>query len=184
VSTNSCLNRKINKLNIPGANDSAIQRRNVDLRDLPPPLFCRPRKSQKYLSDSKQPSISCITNIGMSDNRSILLCDSRRQSNATQQRTDFDGAHSLQGSFRDSNSPFISRGRKMSNSPLYINNNENDLNAKNETLEDLRKDDNINGSLDDTSSKKQIAMVRPQHQHHHSSTHTSSDELSKFKIIY
>lgn len=165
-----------NVFDIIGANESAIQRRNVDLRDLPPPLFCRPRKSQKYFSDSKQPSISCITNIG-ADNRSILMCDSRRQSNATQQRTDFDGAYSLQGSFRDSNSPFISRFRKLSNSPLLINNNENDLSAKNETLEDLRKDENLNGSTDDASSKKQIAMVRPQHIHN--STHTSTDELSK-----
>lgn len=114
----------------------------------------------------------------MSDNRSLLLCDSRRQSNATQQRTDFDGAHSLQGSFRDSNSPFISRMRKLSNSPLYTNNNDNDLSAKNETFEDLRKEDNINGSTDDASSKKQIAMVRPQHVL--SSTHTSTDELSNY----
>lgn len=155
-----------------GANDSAIQRRNVDLRDLPPPLFCRPRKSPKFIGDSKQPSISCI--FGASENRSILLCDSRRQSNAAQQRTDFDGAYSLQGSFRESNSPFISKHRKLDNTPLYINNNDSEMTA--ETLEDLRKDDTLNGSIEETSSKKQIAMVRPNILN---STHTSTDELSK-----
>lgn len=160
--------------NFIGANDSAIQRRNVDLRDLPPPLFCRPRKSPKFIGDSKQPSISCITNFGASDNRSILLCDSRRQSNAAQQRTDFDGAYSLQGSFRESYSPFISKHRKLDNTPLYINNNDSEMTA--ETLEDLRKDDTLNGSIEETSSKKQIAMVRP---HILNSTHTSTDELSK-----
>lgn len=40
-----------------GANEKAIQKRNVDIHDLPPPLFCRPRKSPKLNFDSRQPSI-------------------------------------------------------------------------------------------------------------------------------
>lgn len=38
-----------------GANDKAIKRREVNLNDLPP-LFCRPRRSPKLNSDSRQPS--------------------------------------------------------------------------------------------------------------------------------
>lgn len=139
------------QLTSTGTTESAIQRRNVDLRDLPPPLFCRPRKSPRYISDSKQPSISCITNFGASDNRSIL-CDSRRQSNAAQ-RFDLDGTHSLHGSlterFRDS-SPFITRHRKLDHTPLYINNNES------ETISDTC---GLNGNSEE--SKRQVAMVGP-----------------------
>ncbi|XP_030761809.1 receptor-type guanylate cyclase Gyc76C-like isoform X2 [Sitophilus oryzae] len=39
-----------------GATDQAIQRREVDLTELPP-LFCRPRRSPKLNNDSRQPSI-------------------------------------------------------------------------------------------------------------------------------
>jgi guanylate cyclase, other len=125
------------------------------LRDLPPPLFCRPRKSPRYISDSKQPSISCITNFGTSDNKSII-CESRRQSNAAAQRwNDLDGTHSLHGSatgynLRDS-SPFITRHRKFDQTPLYINNNES------KSICDLRKD--VTNGNDEF--KKQIAMVGP-----------------------
>lgn len=38
-----------------GATDKAIKRREVNLNDLPP-LFCRPRRSPKLNSDSRQPS--------------------------------------------------------------------------------------------------------------------------------
>jgi hypothetical protein len=123
-----------------------------------------------YISDSKQPSIS---NFGASDNRSIL-CDSRRQSNA--QRNDFDGAYSLQGSYRESSSPFISRLRKFDQTPLFINNNDSESHAINDTCEDLRKE-GINGSTED-ASKRQIARVRPQYIA--KSTNSSSDEISKF----
>lgn len=40
-----------------GANEHAVQKRLVDMRDLPPPLFCRPRKSPKLNMDSRHPSI-------------------------------------------------------------------------------------------------------------------------------
>lgn len=142
-----------------GTTEGAIEKRNVDLRDLPPPLFCRPRKSPKYISDSKQPSISCITNFGASDNRS-MMCESRRQSN-TAQRLDFDGTHSLHGSLtghlRDS-SPFITRHRRLDHTPLYINNNESEMN---DFGEEFRKE-GINGNVEEQEqSKKQVAMVGP-----------------------
>lgn len=136
---------------LTGATESAIQKRNVDLRDLPPPLFCRPRKSPKCLGESKQPSISCIMNFGASDNRSIL-CESRRQSNAAAQRND-DGGGSYR-EYRDSSSPFISKLRKHDNTPLYINNNDSEMIG--DTFEDLRRD-TLNGSGD-----KPYAMIRPQ----------------------
>lgn len=140
-----------------GTTDGAIEKRNVDFKDLPPPLFCRPRKSPKYISDSKQPSISCITNFGASDNRSIL-CESRRQSNAAWATRDLHETHSLHGSltghFRDS-SPFITRHRRLDHTPLYINNNES------EALdggEENRKD-GMNGSSDE--SNRQVVRVAP-----------------------
>lgn len=40
-----------------GATDKAIQRKPVDICDLPPPLFCRPRRSPKLNCDSRQPSL-------------------------------------------------------------------------------------------------------------------------------
>lgn len=39
-----------------GADEKAVQRREVNLGDLPPPLFCRPRRSPKLNCDSRQPS--------------------------------------------------------------------------------------------------------------------------------
>lgn len=156
-----------------GATEGAVQKRNVDLRDLPPPLFCRPRKSPKYIGDSKQPSISCITNFGAFDNRSIL-CESRRQSNAAAQRSDNDGAYSLQGSYRDSSSPFISKQRKYDNTPLYINNNDAEIVCVNDTTDDLRRD-TLNGS-----GEKPYAMVKPQQ----NTTNVSNDDLSKFFFYY
>lgn len=40
-----------------GATEQAIQRKEVDLTELPPPLFCRPRRSPKLNNESRQPSI-------------------------------------------------------------------------------------------------------------------------------
>ncbi|XP_044586198.1 receptor-type guanylate cyclase Gyc76C-like isoform X1 [Cotesia glomerata] len=39
-----------------GATEKAVQKREVDINDLPP-LFCRPRRSPKLNSDSRQPSL-------------------------------------------------------------------------------------------------------------------------------
>lgn len=40
---------------LTGATDNAIQKRDVDLGELPP-LFCRPRRSPKLNNESRQPS--------------------------------------------------------------------------------------------------------------------------------
>lgn len=143
---------------LTGTTEGAIEKRNVDLRDLPPPLFCRPRKSPKYISDSKQPSISCITNFGTSDNRS-MFGESRRQSN-TAQRLDLDGSHSLHGSLtghlRES-SPFITRHRKLDHTPLYINNNESE--AFSDACDDLRRE-GLNGNGDDQDPSKKHSFIK------------------------
>lgn len=41
---------------LTGATEKAVQRREFDIRDLPPPLFCRPRRSPKLNCDSRQQS--------------------------------------------------------------------------------------------------------------------------------
>lgn len=70
-----------------GATEKAIQKKEVDMTDLPPPLFCRPRKSPKLNSDSRQPSI-----VGMH----YAGAGSRRQSSVP--RADVESNYSLQGS--------------------------------------------------------------------------------------
>lgn len=166
-----------------GTTEGAIEKRNVDLRDLPPPLFCRPRKSPKYISDSKQPSISCIMNFGASDNRS-MICESRRQSNAAQ-RFDFDGTHSLHGSltgyFRESSSPFIPRHRKLDHTPLYINNNESELINDDE----FRKDGQNGVGDEQEQSKRQVAMVGPMIRPRNvlNSINSSSEEIGKNRSV-
>lgn len=155
----------------------------MDLSNLPPPLFCRPRKSPKYISDSKQPSISCITNFGASDNRS-MLCESRRQSNAAQ-RFDFDGTHSLHGSLtgylRESSSPFIPRHRKLDHTPLYINNNEVEV-----VNDDEFRKDGQNGLGDEQEqSKRQVAMVGPMIRPGNvlNSINSSSEEIGRARSV-
>ncbi|XP_073839417.1 receptor-type guanylate cyclase Gyc76C-like [Musca autumnalis] len=71
-----------------GATEKAIQKKPVDMTDLPPPLFCRPRKSPKLNSDSRQPSI-----VGMH----FAGGGSRRQSSSVP-RADMESNYSLQGS--------------------------------------------------------------------------------------
>lgn len=71
-----------------GATENAIQKKPVDMTDLPPPLFCRPRKSPKLNSESRQPSI-----IGMQ----FSGTGSRRQSSSVP-RADMESNYSLQGS--------------------------------------------------------------------------------------
>jgi guanylate cyclase len=154
---------------LTGATESAIQKRNVDLRDLPPPLFCRPRKSPKCFGDSKQPSISCIMNFGGIDNPSILG-ESRRQSNAAQRNDDCDGSYP---EFRESSSPFISKPRKYDNTPLYINNNDSEMIS--DTYEDLRRDP-LNGS-----SEKPYAMIRPQQV---STVNSSNDDICECSYLF
>ncbi|KAM8707767.1 hypothetical protein ACLKA7_014840 [Drosophila subpalustris] len=73
---------------LTGANENAIQKKHVDMMDMPPPLFSRPRKSPKLNPDSRQPSLLGMHNCG---------AGSRRQSSVPRP-TDVDSTYSLQGS--------------------------------------------------------------------------------------
>lgn len=96
---------------LEGATDDAIQKQPVNVGDLPPPLFCRPRRSPKLTYDSRHPSMTGIGYAG-----------SRRQSYVAQR--DLESNYSLQGSVfgpsagtqRDSPRIYQRHG-----APLYIN---------------------------------------------------------------
>ncbi|XP_030370982.1 receptor-type guanylate cyclase Gyc76C-like isoform X2 [Scaptodrosophila lebanonensis] len=70
------------------ANEKAIQKKPVDMMDMPPPLFSRPRKSPKLNPDSRQPSILAMHYCGTS---------SRRHSSVPRP-ADVESTYSLQGS--------------------------------------------------------------------------------------
>lgn len=103
-----------------GATDAAVQRREVDVGDLPPPLFCRPRRSPKLNADSRQPSL-----IGAQ-----YFSGSRRQSAVP--RPEAASTYSLQGSLHtiyqqqqqnpQRDSPRRASQRKLDRAPLYIHN--------------------------------------------------------------
>ncbi|XP_017842260.1 receptor-type guanylate cyclase Gyc76C isoform X1 [Drosophila busckii] len=71
-----------------GANEKAIQKKLVDMTDMPPPLFSRPRKSPKLNPDSRQPSLLAMHHYGTG---------SRRQSSVPR-GADVESTYSLQGS--------------------------------------------------------------------------------------
>ncbi|KAH8373431.1 hypothetical protein KR009_006854 [Drosophila setifemur] len=77
---------------LTGANENAIQKKPVDMMDMPPPLFSRPRRSPKLNPDSRQPSIQAMHFCGSG---------SRRQSSVPRP-ADVESTYSLQGSVRDS----------------------------------------------------------------------------------
>ncbi|XP_036670711.2 receptor-type guanylate cyclase Gyc76C isoform X2 [Drosophila suzukii] len=77
---------------LTGANENAIQKKLVDMMDMPPPLFSRPRKSPKLNPDSRQPSIQAMHFCGTG---------SRRQSTVPRP-VDGESTYSLQGSVRES----------------------------------------------------------------------------------
>ncbi|XP_036326387.1 receptor-type guanylate cyclase Gyc76C-like isoform X2 [Rhagoletis pomonella] len=87
---------------LTGATEKAIQKKPVDMTDMPPPLFCRPRKSPKLNSDSRQPSIVGMHYYGAGSRRTSMV-----------PRTDIESNYSLQGSTyhvaRDS--PYLSSRR-------------------------------------------------------------------------
>lgn len=101
-----------------------------------------------------------------------MLCESRRQSNAAQ-RFELEGTNSLHGSIRES-SPFITKHRKLDNTPLYINNNDSEAI---EGDEEFRK---ISGfgcdEYEDLKIRPQ-AIVRPRKLL--SSINSSSEEIGK-----
>lgn len=71
------------------ATEKAIQKKPVDMNNMPPPLFCRPCKSPKFNSDSRQPSIGGMYYTGTG---------SRRQSVAP--RAEMESTYSLQDSIQ------------------------------------------------------------------------------------
>lgn len=128
-----------------GATEHAIQKRNVDVGDLPPPLFCRPRKSPKLNLDSRHPSI--IGGIHFN-------AGSRRHSSAFR-GGDMESTYSLQGSFigpRDS--PKLT-DRRVARIPLYLNEASHTTIEKPET-ETTENSETIN-------EKRPLAIVHPRH---------------------
>uniref|UniRef100_A0A182MRU8 Guanylate cyclase n=1 Tax=Anopheles culicifacies TaxID=139723 RepID=A0A182MRU8_9DIPT len=90
---------------LEAATEQAIQKIPVDVRDLPPPLFCRPRRSPKMTYDSRHPSIIGLPGGGMISNISGMgsyMPGSRRQSCAHRVGVgggaDHESSYSLQGS--------------------------------------------------------------------------------------
>lgn len=147
-----------------GATEKAVQRREVDIRDLPPPLFCRPRRSPKLNCDSRQPSFIGAPYFGNFD---CLFSDldqsmkftlpgggvggggtgSRRQSSVP--RPEAESTYSLQGSVhgQKGGSPRPSH-KKLDRSPLYLNNESSYVLCQS----DLDQFD---------LNRKPLAMVRP-----------------------
>ncbi|OAD60806.1 Guanylate cyclase 32E [Eufriesea mexicana] len=89
---------------LTGATERAIQKREVDVGDLPP-LFCRPRRSPKLNSDSRQASL--LGGLG---------AGSRRQSSVPRPTPD-DSSSQCGGS---SPVPKSLNSRKLERSPLYL----------------------------------------------------------------
>nr|XP_040236766.2 receptor-type guanylate cyclase Gyc76C-like isoform X1 [Anopheles coluzzii]XP_040236767.2 receptor-type guanylate cyclase Gyc76C-like isoform X1 [Anopheles coluzzii]XP_049465860.1 receptor-type guanylate cyclase Gyc76C-like isoform X1 [Anopheles coluzzii]XP_049465861.1 receptor-type guanylate cyclase Gyc76C-like isoform X1 [Anopheles coluzzii]XP_049465862.1 receptor-type guanylate cyclase Gyc76C-like isoform X1 [Anopheles coluzzii]XP_049465863.1 receptor-type guanylate cyclase Gyc76C-like i len=88
---------------LEAATEQAIQKIPVDVRDLPPPLFCRPRRSPKMTYDSRHPSIIGLPGGGMITTVSGMgsyMPGSRRQSCAHRVGggADHESSYSLQGS--------------------------------------------------------------------------------------
>ena len=104
--------------------------------------------------DSKQPSISCITNFGAStDNRSII-CESRRQSTNAPNLESMNMSGNLQ---TNESSPFIAKKKKLDTTPLYIiNDSATDGNSIPENF------GSSNGIEDlEQNTKRPLAKVRP-----------------------
>ncbi|KFB47431.1 AGAP012163-PA-like protein [Anopheles sinensis] len=89
---------------LEAATEQAIQKIPVDARDLPPPLFCRPRRSPKMTYDSRHPSIIGLPGGGimMMGMGGSYMPGSRRQSCAHRVGVgggaDHESSYSLQGS--------------------------------------------------------------------------------------
>ncbi|XP_043253857.1 receptor-type guanylate cyclase Gyc76C-like [Colletes gigas] len=94
----------VNTYWLTGATEKAIQKREVDVGDLPP-LFCRPRRSPKLNSDSRQASLLAGLGAG-----------SRRQSSVPRPTPD-DSTSQCGGS---SPIPRLLNSRRLERSPLYL----------------------------------------------------------------
>ncbi|KZC09671.1 Guanylate cyclase 32E [Dufourea novaeangliae] len=105
---------------LTGATEKAIQKREVDVGDLPP-LFCRPRRSPKLNADSRQASL--LGGLG---------AGSRRQSSVPRPTTD-DSSSQCGGS---SPLPRSLNSRKIERSPLYLADSVSKTTLDNVTLDD------------------------------------------------
>ncbi|XP_055590315.1 receptor-type guanylate cyclase Gyc76C-like [Uranotaenia lowii] len=132
---------------LESANEDAIQKQPVDVRDLPPPLFCRPRRSPKLTYDSRQPSMTAIAN---------YITGSRRQSSA---HKDLESNYSLQGSvfgpsMRDSPRAIQ---RRLEQIPLYINDDsQSTLDQRNAIDKTESSDSLVKKVMFNNSSSKKI----------------------------
>ncbi|XP_029038597.1 receptor-type guanylate cyclase Gyc76C-like [Osmia bicornis bicornis] len=120
---------------LTGATEKAIQKREVDVGDLPP-LFCRPRRSPKLNSDSRQASL--LGGLGGG---------SRRQSNVPRPTPD-DSSSQCGGS---SPVPKSLNPRKFERSPLYLTDSVSKTTLENIALPDDvdNRAANIKMALDD-----------------------------------
>lgn len=136
---------------LEAATDKAIQKQPVDYRDLPPPLFCRPRRSPRLTYDSRHPSIIAIAN---------YTAGSRRQSSALK---DLESNYSLQGSsfepsVRDSPRAYQ---RKLERIPLCINDDsQSTLEQQNAIGKTHSSDSLVKKVIFNNSSKKVRNMLR------------------------
>lgn len=131
-----------------GANENAIQKRNVDVGELPPPLFCRPRKSPKLNYDSRHPSMIGGIHFGGGG--------SRRHSSAFRGGGDMESTYSLQGSFigpRDS--PKLIN-RRIERIPLYLNEDSRTTLEKPEVEQPSQPE-----TIETTNEKRPLAIVSP-----------------------
>ncbi|CAK9810128.1 Receptor-type guanylate cyclase Gyc76C [Anthophora plagiata] len=120
---------------LTGATERAIQKREVDVGDLPP-LFCRPRRSPKLNSDSRQASL--LGGLG---------AGSRRQSSVPRPTPD-DSSSQCGGS---SPVPKSLNSKKLERSPLYLTDSVSKTTLDNvEMQEDVEnRAANIKMALDD-----------------------------------
>ncbi|XP_012176072.1 receptor-type guanylate cyclase Gyc76C isoform X1 [Bombus terrestris] len=118
-----------------GATEKAIQKREVDVGDLPP-LFCRPRRSPKLNSDSRQASL--LGGLG---------AGSRRQSSVPRPTPD-DSSSQYGGS---SPVPKSLNSRKLDRFPLYLTDNISKTTLDNVALQEEveNRAANIKIALDD-----------------------------------
>ncbi|XP_050577138.1 receptor-type guanylate cyclase Gyc76C-like [Bombus affinis] len=120
---------------LTGATEKAIQKREVDVGDLPP-LFCRPRRSPKLNSDSRQASL--LGGLG---------AGSRRQSSVPRPTPD-DSSSQYGGS---SPVPKSLNSRKLDRFPLYLTDNISKTTLDNVALQEEveNRAANIKIALDD-----------------------------------
>lgn len=142
-----------------GANEHAIQKRNVDVGDLPPPLFCRPRKSPKLNLDSRHPSM-----IG-----GIYFGGGSRRHSSAFRGGDMESTYSLQGSFMGPRDSPKLINRRIERIPLYLNEDSRT------TLEKPEAETTENPET--TNDKRPLAIVQPRHILR---SIASKDEYSRF----